>query len=167
MESSSSNLRNYEAVIIMHPDTAETEQKALFKKNQEIIKGFGGSLNHVDTWGKRKLANPIRKLNRGIYFHTTFQAKGDAIAELERTMKINERVLRVSHQKLDDRVSLAKHVERFKEGLAEAMNREKEREARAQARRAHASAQREGGHGMGGRRRDESFEAPEDESSEE
>lgn len=135
-------LRKYEAIIIMHPDASEEEQKALFKKNKDILKTFSGEVNHIDTWGKRKLANPINKLTRGIYFHATFETKGDAIAELERTMRINDRVLRYQHTRLDDRMSLAKYLEQFKESLAETTRREKEREVKAQQRKAAAQAKR-------------------------
>jgi small subunit ribosomal protein S6 len=51
-------------------------------------------------------------------------------------MRINDKVLRFAHTRLDNRVSLAKHMESFKRGLQETANREKEREAKAQARRA-------------------------------
>lgn len=134
--------RKYEAVIILNPDISEDDQKTVLRKNREIIQRFKGDVHHVDTWGKRKLANPIEKFTRGNYFHVTFEAKGEAIAELERTMRINDSVLRFQHTRLDDRVSLAKFVERFKESLAEAAQREREREAKNQARRAAAAAAR-------------------------
>lgn len=138
-------IRKYEGVVIMHPDASEDEQKALFRKNAEIIKSFKGEMNHLDTWGRRRLANPINKLNRGTYFHATFTGKGEVIAELERTMRINDRVLRFSHTRLDDRVSLPKFVEEFKAALTETMKRESEREAKAQARRQQAMQNRDGG----------------------
>jgi small subunit ribosomal protein S6 len=136
------NKRKYEAVIIVHPDASEDEQKAILKKNRELIQQFAGEIYHIDTWGKRKLANPIEKLTRGNYFHVTFEAKGESIAELERTMRINERILRFQHTRLDDRVSLAKFVEKFKENLAEAAQRERDREAKNQQRRAAMMAAR-------------------------
>ena len=148
-------IRKYEGVVIMHPDASEDEQKALFRKNVEIIKSFKGELNHLDTWGRRRLANPINKLNRGTYFHATFTGRGEMIAELERTMRINDRVLRFAHTRLDDRVSLPKFVDEFKSALAETMKRESEREAKAQARRQQAMQNRESGfreeRGGGGR----------------
>lgn len=128
-------LRKYEVIVIMHPDASEEEQKALFRKNTEIIKSFDGTVNHLDTWGKRRLANPVERLNRGNYFHMTFEATGNAIAELERTMRINDRVLRFQHTRLDDRVSLPKFVEKFKEALVETANREREREIKNQQRK--------------------------------
>lgn len=155
--SSMDQARKYEGVVIMHPDSSEEEQKALFKKNAEIVKSFKGAINHLDTWGKRRLANPIEKMSRGIYFHTTFTAEGNAVAELERTMRINDRVLRFSHVRLDDRISLPKFVDEFKSSLAETLKRESEREAKAQARRQQAMQNREGGGGgfRGGGRRGE------------
>lgn len=133
--SSSKIRRKYELVVIMHPDASEEEQKALFRKNREIVTSFEGSINHLDTWGKRKLGNPVDRLTRGNYFHLTFEATGDAIAELERTMRINDRVLRFQHTRLDDRISLAKFVEKFKEALVETANREREREIKNQQRK--------------------------------
>lgn len=135
-------IHNYEGIIIMHPDTSEEEQKNLFRKNKEIIAQFSGEINHLDTWGKRRLANPIQKLTRGVYFHTTFAAQGSCIAELERTMGINDKVLRFSHVRLDDRINLAKHVEAFKETLAATAQREKEREAKFQQKKAAMAARR-------------------------
>ena len=135
-ESSPKILRKYEAVIIMHPDASEEDQKALFRKNREIIQSFSGSTHHLDTWGKRKLGNPIERLTRGNYFHMTFEAAGDCVAELERTMRINDKVLRFQHTRLDDRVSLAKFVDKFKEALVETANREREREIKNQQRKA-------------------------------
>jgi len=143
METSQNSLRKYESVIILHPDTTEADQKAILSKNSNTINKFGGSIHHLDTWGKRRLANPIKKNSLGIYFHATFEAKGDCIAELERTMKIDDKVLRFMHTRLDDRQVLSKYIERFKAGLQETANREKEREAKVQARRAAHASRRE------------------------
>lgn len=131
------HLRPYEAVILVHPDASEEEQKSLFRKNKTIIEEqFGGSVNHLDTWGKRSLANPIAKAKKAFYFHTTFTANPQAITELERTMRINDRVLRYMHVRLDDGTDLTSYVEAFKTNLVETAQREREREAKFQARRA-------------------------------
>lgn len=120
--------RAYEAIIIMNPNASEEQQKNLFQKNAGIIKSFEGETFHVDTWGSRTLANPIKKNKRGIYFHTTFEAKPTVISELERTMGINDNVLRFVHTRLESGVSLQKHVENFKDNLKDSMKREKEKD---------------------------------------
>lgn len=135
--------RPYEAVVIVHPDMPLEDQKELFRKNKGIIESFNkGSVFSLETWGKRNLANPIAKTKRAIYFHTMFEANPQAIAELERTMRINDKVLRFMHTRLDERTTLMKHMEAFKKGLSESAAREKEREAKMAARKAAFAAAR-------------------------
>ncbi len=147
--------RNYEAVIIMHPDASEEEQKNLFKKNKSIIESFKGEFNHVDTWGKRRLTNPIDKHRKAIYFHSSFTADPTAIKELERVMKINDKVLRVVHTRLSEKQTIQKHMETYKEILTESIRREKERESKFQAKKAARARGRDGGPRDGGRDRDD------------
>lgn len=132
----------YEAIIIVHPDANLEEQKDLFRKNKATIQSYQGSVFSLETWGKRTLANPIGKLRKAIYFHTMFESDTQAIAELERTMRINDKVLRFMHSRLDERTPLSKYMENFKKGLQDSMNREKEREAKIAARKAAFAANR-------------------------
>ncbi len=127
--------RPYEAVILVHPDASLEEQKELFKKNKATITSYQGSTYTLETWGKRTLATPIGKLKKAVYFHTFFEAGPQAVAELERTMRINDKVLRFMHTRLDERTPISKHAESFKKGLSDSAAREKEREAKAQLRR--------------------------------
>ena len=152
-------VRPYEVVILMHPDATEDDQKTLLRKNKAIIEEqFGGAVKHLDTWGKRSLANPIAKHKKAVFFHSTFTADPQAVMELERTMRINDKVLRFMHTSLDDSTDLVKYVENFKKALADSAAREREREAKFQARRAQRSGMRRddgprdfgGGDDMGG-----------------
>lgn len=137
-----SPVRNYESVYILKPDTSEEGQKSFFQKNKQIIESFKGNVHNVDTWGQRHLANDIDKYKRGLYFHMTFQSQANGIAELERTMRINDTVLRFYHKRLDSRVTLDKHLENFKDSLLQSKKRLEEKEAKAQARKAAAGAQK-------------------------
>lgn len=134
--------RQYEGVVILHGDATTEEQKSIFKKNAEILKTFSGSLNHVDTWGKRNFGNAINKQSRGHYFHYTFQASPQAVAEVERVMRNNEKVLRFQHTRLEENTDLKKFVETFKETLASNAAKEREREAKFQAKKAARAAER-------------------------
>ncbi len=145
------NLIPYEAIVMVHPDATEDDQKNLFKRNKGIVESFKGSVNHLDLWGKRTLANPIEKNKKAYYFHTSFEAEPAVIAELERTMRINDKVLRFMHTRLPDKTSLVQFMENFKQSLADSAAREREREAKFQARKAANRGGREGG---GGGRRD-------------
>lgn len=145
------HVRPYEAVIILNPESSTDVQKELFKKNKSIIEAHSGSVHTVETWGKRILANPIHKFPRGIYFHATFMADTKAVAELERTMRINDKVLRFIHTRLEDGTDLAQHLEKFKQDLAANAQREREREAKQAEKRA-AMKRFEGEDGEGGGR---------------
>jgi len=134
--------RPYEAIIIMAPEASEADQKTLFTKNKEIVEGLGGSVHSVETWGKRTLANQIDKTKLGVYFHSYFEAKPETILELERTMRINEKVLRCLHTRLDEKLPIAKHAENFKEILGESVKRQQEAEAKLAKKKAARSAQR-------------------------
>jgi len=117
-------VRPYEGIILLDAATTEDDQKNLFQRNKKIIEGFKGQVHHVDTWGVRKLANPIGKANRGLYFHVTFTAGPETVAELERTMRNNEKVLRFMHTRLPEGTQLTQYVEKFKEALVERRERE-------------------------------------------
>ena len=159
-------LRYYEGIVILHPDVTEADQKALFKRNAETIQSFKGRVNHLDTWGKRRLANPIKKMKMGTYFHTTFEAKAECVAELERLLGIDDRVLRFMHTKLDERKSLNSYVEEYKKTLAESVRREQEKEAKKEARRAASSGMSAGDRRGPRRGRDEEDEMAMGESEE-
>ncbi len=145
MENNEVSKRPYEVVVLMHPDATLQDQKELFQKNKATIQSFKGSVHSLETWGKRNLGNPINKSKKAIYFHSTFEASPAAIAELERTMRINDKVLRYMHTALDVRVPLSKFLETFKKGLQESQAREREKEAKMKARREAAQAARSHG----------------------
>ncbi len=142
-------LRPYEVVVLLHPDTPLEEQKEIFRRNKTTLATFKGKFHTLETWGKRNLANPINKLRKAHYFHATFEANPQAIAEIERIMRINEKVLRFMHTRLDERLPLTKHTEIFRKGLLESATREREREAKAQARRNAAQAASQNRHSDG------------------
>ena len=127
--------RKYESVVILHPDATEKDQKTFFKKQKDILKQFEGEFNHIDCWGKRRLANPINKLKVGTYFHITFEAKAESIAELERVMRIEDNVLRFVHSRLDDRKTVGQHLEDYREVIKASITKENEKEKAFQARR--------------------------------
>ncbi len=128
--------RPYELIAIISTDASIEDQKNIFKVNKEVIEANAGSIYSLETWGRRNLANEINKQKKGLYFHCYFESQPAAITEIERRMRINDKVLRFMHTRLDERTPIAKHAETFKKGLAESAAREREREAKIQARKA-------------------------------
>lgn len=87
-------MNKYELAVVVKPILEEEALKAEFESVQEIITKFGGNIEKVDDWGKRKLAYEIKKFNEGFYNFITFTANSETPVEIERRMRIKENVLR-------------------------------------------------------------------------
>jgi small subunit ribosomal protein S6 len=87
-------MNKYELAIIFNPNLDEEALKAEFDKVTSYITRFGGTVDKVDDWGKRKLAYDINKISEGYYNFITFTAEGSAPAEIENRVRIRENVLR-------------------------------------------------------------------------
>jgi small subunit ribosomal protein S6 len=91
----------YETIIIVQPDLGEEETKALTAKVQEVISSMKGNFMRLEDWGARKLAYPINKFNRGRYYFLRFDGDAPLIAELERRLRLDDKVLRYQSVKLE------------------------------------------------------------------
>lgn len=120
-------LRSYEGVLLLHPDTNLEDQKALFQQNKKIIENHEGHIHHCDTWGKRTIANSIKNIRKALFFHYSFYTNNKAVAELERTLRINSSVLKFLHSNLGQ-TSLEKHLKNYYLQLETTSLKEKERE---------------------------------------
>ena len=59
-----------------------------------VIRAEGGSVEKLDVWGRRRLAYEINKRTEGIYAVIDLQAEPQAVAELDRQLRLNESVIR-------------------------------------------------------------------------
>ncbi|GIW40484.1 MAG: 30S ribosomal protein S6 [Candidatus Binatia bacterium] len=86
--------REYETLFVLHPELSEAEVREAIERTRSTIEGMGGSVVQVDEWGIRELAYPIRKQLRGYYVVVQYTGDGKLVEEIDRTMKISDRVLR-------------------------------------------------------------------------
>lgn len=87
-------MRKYETILIANADLRDDEQATLISRYGGIITGRKGILIKGDCWGKRKLAYPIKKQTRGIYILFEYAGNGAAVDELERNLKIDDKILK-------------------------------------------------------------------------
>lgn len=87
-------MNKYELAVIVKPSLEEEAVKAEFESIKSLIERFGGTVEKVDDWGKRRLAYEIQKVNEGFYSFITFDAESNVPGEIERRMRIRENVLR-------------------------------------------------------------------------
>jgi len=87
-------MRKYETFIISDPDLPDEINTALDGKIQSIVTSNQGEVLTYAPWGKRKLAYPIRKRTRGLYVLMEYTGGPQLVAELERNLRIDERILK-------------------------------------------------------------------------
>jgi len=95
-------MHKYELTVVFHPNLGEEEVSAEFEKVKETIARFGGVVEKVDEWGRRRLAYEINKLNEGIYYIVNFDGEASTPREIENRLRINENVLRYLIVRADD-----------------------------------------------------------------
>ena len=87
-------MRSYESTIAYHPDAGEAGIKDLVERAKQVIASNGGEVSQVVDWGARELAYRIMKQRKGVYVILEFKGTGATVAELERNLRISDRVLR-------------------------------------------------------------------------
>ena len=87
-------MNKYELTVILRANLDSEAQKAEFEKIQNLITRFGGTIDKVDEWGRRRLAYEIDKVSEGVYSFITFISDANAPAEIESRIRIMENVLR-------------------------------------------------------------------------
>lgn len=84
----------YENIFIARQDISGAQVDALADTFTQLITDSGGEVKKREYWGLRNLAYRMRKNRKGHYLLLNIDAPPTAIAELERTMRINEDVIR-------------------------------------------------------------------------
>jgi len=84
----------YETVFIARQDLSDAQVKAITESCEKIIKDAKGKIAKTENWGLRTLAYRINKNRKGHYVLIECDAPGTAVIEVERTLRLNEDVLR-------------------------------------------------------------------------
>jgi small subunit ribosomal protein S6 len=87
-------LRHYEVMVILDPSLEERTVAPSLDTYLNVIRNSGGEVEKLDVWGRRRLAYEINKKAEGIYAVIDVQATPEAVAELDRQLRLNESVLR-------------------------------------------------------------------------
>ena len=91
----------YENVFIARQDISGAQVDQLADGFTQLIAEQGGQVKKREYWGLRNLAYRMNKNRKGHYILFHIEAPAAALAELERTMRINEDVLRYLTLRVD------------------------------------------------------------------
>lgn len=86
-------MRKYEMMYIVKPNLEEEARTEILNKVKSIIEA-DGTVDSVNEWGNRRLAYEIEKLNEGYYVLVNYTAAVDVPKEIERNLRISDKVLR-------------------------------------------------------------------------
>ena len=93
--------RQYEVVFIVDP-TADEEVSRLTEGFSQIVTDQGGVVTKAEPMGKRQLAYEIDHHKDGTFVLLEIEGSGHEIAELERRMRVNDRILRYLTVRVDE-----------------------------------------------------------------
>lgn len=105
-------MRKYETFFIVDPDLTDEVNAVIDEKLKNIVSANGGSVLDYNPWGKKKLAYPVQKRTRGHYVLMEYAGGPELVAELERNMRLDERILKFITVKLEDRFDPEKEAAR-------------------------------------------------------
>jgi small subunit ribosomal protein S6 len=93
--------RQYETIYILRSDAGRDVTEAVADRVVEAIK-TAGSVTRIENWGRRKLAYSVGREKRGIYVYFQYAGIGDLVSEVERTLRLQESVLKFQTVKIGE-----------------------------------------------------------------
>ena len=115
-------MKRYETIYIVNPNLDTDSLSEVVTKFSDLIKKLKGSLFKIQEWGKRKLAYEVKRFDKGYYIVLDFCGLPDTVRELERNLKLDDRILKyltVNIDEDDKPDELIKKEEKNKEEKAE------------------------------------------------
>jgi small subunit ribosomal protein S6 len=119
--------RDYELGIVINPDVGDDQARAIVDRVTQTVTANDGQVVRVNAWGRRRLAYPIEHHRDGLYFFFDLILGPQSTAEIERTLRVNENILR--------------HLLKLRDSRVVAQQRQREAEAEAAAQAAQAAAE--------------------------
>ena len=127
------NQRQYEVVFIVDPTADDDEVNKLTDNLKQVATDQGGIVTKAESMGRRPLAYEILHKTEGSFMLLEIEGSGREIAELERRMRVNDRILRYLTVRVDED---RRRAEKFKAKRA----RKAEKRPGAARRQAEATA---------------------------
>src|SRR6266404_7873183 len=94
--------RQYEVVFIVDPAMEDDEVTRLTDTLKQIVTDQGGIVTKTESLGRRPLAYEILHKTEGNFVLLEIEGSGREIAELERRMRVNDRIIRYITVRVDE-----------------------------------------------------------------
>ena len=87
-------MRRYETVFIANSELTDEDRQSLIDKMQGLLPEDQAMLVKLDEWGNKRLAYEVKKQTRGYYVLMDYCGDGVLVKELERNMRLDDRILK-------------------------------------------------------------------------
>lgn len=102
----------YELTYIISPVLEDDEYEEIIDKFTSFIRDNGGEIDEVDEWGIRKFEFEMNGKGSGYYVNAYFTAPGELIEKLERSLRIDDHVMRYLTLKYDAKMMRHRDLQR-------------------------------------------------------
>jgi small subunit ribosomal protein S6 len=111
---------HYETLYIINPELDDENYKAVVNKFRDLIEKEKGVVVKLEEWGKQRLAYLVKKFDQGAYVLMDYCGESGITAELERDLKLDDRVLKYQTVKLADDMEPQALIQKEEEAKREA-----------------------------------------------
>jgi small subunit ribosomal protein S6 len=112
-------MRRYELIYIVNPNLDAESLGEVIAKFSDLTKKLKGYLIEVTEWGKKKLAYEVKRFDKGYYIVFDFCGLPETVKELERNLKLDDRVLKYLTVKIDEDVDPKELARKEKEKIVD------------------------------------------------
>jgi small subunit ribosomal protein S6 len=137
-------MRHYETIVIVNPTLVDETYREVIDKVRNIIQRQKGVIVKVEEWGQQRLAYPVKKFDKGFCVLLNYCGESGATSELERDLKLDDRVLKYQTVKLANDVDPEELLLKEKEARKES-ERKEDQDTRAQHDTVQASGEQPAG----------------------
>ena len=87
-------MNKYELAVVLSPGLEDSDRKKSLTILEQVVEKFCGKATDKLVWGKKDLVHPIGKHVQGWYEIWQVNLPGEAVADLTKSIKINEGIIR-------------------------------------------------------------------------
>lgn len=84
----------YENIVILNASLSDEDLETATGKIKDLIAKSGGEMLKIDVWGRKKLADEIKKHKKGFYILFVFRADPSLIKKVEDYYKVFDPVIK-------------------------------------------------------------------------
>jgi small subunit ribosomal protein S6 len=98
-------MRPYEIMVVFDSALEEDAVRSLADRFSKQLTGAGAKSVRTDSWGKRRLAYPIKHRNEGYYVLFEATSEPAPVLELDRLLTLSDEVIRHKVMRLPERAA--------------------------------------------------------------